>query len=106
MVATPERGEIWWGEIEQVGRRPFLIMTRSAAIPVFNSILAAPVTRTIRGIPTELALGPDDGMPTDCVASFDNLRVVPKTYLVDQICALRSSRLAEACTALRAATDC
>ncbi|NNF63722.1 MAG: hypothetical protein HKN07_05620, partial [Acidimicrobiia bacterium] len=41
-----------------------------------------PLTRTIRDIPTELRLGADDGMPTDCVASFDNLRVVPKAYLV------------------------
>jgi len=81
-------------------------MTRSAAIPVLNSVLAAPVTRTIRGIPTELPLGPDDGMPTDCVASFDNLRTVPKAYLVDQICALRPPRLTEACAALQAAVDC
>ena len=48
---------------------------------VLNSVLAAPATRTIRGIPTELRLGTGDGMPTDCVASFDNLRVVPKAYL-------------------------
>ena len=106
MVTAPDRGQIWWGEIEGVGRRPFLIMTRSAAIPVLNSVLAAPVTRTIRGIPTELRLGPDDGMPTDCVVSFDNLRVVPKAYLVDQICALRPPRLAEACAAVQAAIDC
>jgi mRNA interferase MazF len=107
MVTTaPDRGQIWWGEIEAVGRRPFLIMTRSAAIPVLNSVLAAPVTRTIRDIPTELPLGADDGMPADCVASFDNLRVVPKAYLVDRICELRAARLAEACAAMRAAIDC
>jgi len=106
MVTTPDRGQVWWGEIEHVGRRPFLIMSRSAAIPVLNSVLAAPVTRTIRGIPTELQLGPDDGMPTDCVASFDNLRVVPKAYLVDLICTLRPPRLAEACAAIGAAVDC
>jgi len=105
-VTGPDRGQVWWGEIEQVGRRPFLIMTRSAAIPVLNSVLAAPVTRTIRAIPTELPLGPEDGMPTDCVASFDNLRVVPKAYLVEQICALRPRRLVEACAALHAAVDC
>ena len=106
MVTSPQRGQIWWGEIAQVGRRPFLIMTRSAAIPVLDSVLAAPITRTIRAIPTELPLGPADGMPTDCVASFDNLRVIPKAYLVDQICALPPPRLVEACTALRAAVDC
>jgi len=106
MVSGPRRGEVWWGEIEGVGRRPFLVMTRTAAIPVLNSVLAAPVTRTVRNIPTELPLGPDDGMPTDCAVSFDNLRVVPKTYLVDRLCALEPHRLVEACRALRAAVDC
>lgn len=81
-------------------------MTRSAAIPVLNSVLAAPVTRTIRSIPTELPLGPDDGMPSDCVASFDNLRVVPKAYLVERLCSLGHSGLDKACAALRAAVDC
>jgi len=97
---------VWWGEIEDVGRRPFLVMTRSAAIPVLNSVLAAPVTQSLRNIPTELSLGPDDGMPTDCAASFDNLRVVPKAYLVDRLCALGPLRLVEACAALRSAVDC
>ena len=106
MVNRLDRGQVWWGEIEGVGRRPFLVMTRSAAIPVLHSVLAAPITRTIRGIPSELPLGPEDGMPVECVASFDNLRVVPKIYLVDKICELRTPRLAEACAALEAAVDC
>ncbi len=105
-MSDPRRGEVWWGEIENVGRRPFLVMTRSAAIPVLNTVLAAPVTRTIRSIPTELPLGPDDGIPVECVASFDRLRVVPKTYLVDRMCTLEPVRLLEACQALRAAVDC
>ncbi len=105
-MSEPRRGEVWWGEIEELGRRPFLIMTRSAAIPVLNGVLAAPVTRTVRNIPTEVALGPDDGMPAECAASFDNLRVVPKGYLVGRICALGSGRLAEACVALHLAVDC
>ncbi|MHB8244044.1 MAG: type II toxin-antitoxin system PemK/MazF family toxin [Acidimicrobiales bacterium] len=105
-MSEPRRGEVWWGEIEDLGRRPFLVMTRSAAIPVLSSVLAAPVSRTVRNIPTEVSLGPDDGMPTECAASFDNLRVVPKGYLVNRICVLESSRLMEACTALRSAVDC
>jgi mRNA interferase MazF len=105
-VSEPRRGEVWWGEIEELGRRPFLVMTRSAAIPVLNSVVAAPITRTVRNIPTEVSLGPDDGMPAECAAAFDNLRVVPKAYLVDRICALASTRLVEACTALRTAVDC
>jgi mRNA interferase MazF len=97
---------VWWAEIEGVGRRPFLVMTRTAAIPVLHSVLAAPVTRTVRNIPSELRLGPDDGMPTECAASFDNLRVVSKLYLTERQCALEPLRLAEACAAIRAAVDC
>ena len=105
-MIAPQRGQVWWAEMEDVGRRPFLIMTRPAAVGVLRNVLAAPVTRTIRGIPTEMLLGPDDGMPTECVASFDNLRVVPKAHLVDHICTLRPIRMAEACAALRVAVDC
>jgi len=105
-VTEPRRGEVWWGEIEEVGRRPFLVMTRSAAIPVLHNLLAAPITHTVRDLPTELHLGPDDGMPIECAASFDNLRVVPKAYLVDRLCALDPIRLVEACSALRAAVEC
>lgn len=105
-MSDPHRGDVWWGEIEDIGRRPFLVITRSAAIPVLHSVLAAPVTRTVRSIPTELPLGPDDGMPTECAASFDNLRVVPKAYLVERQCTLAPTRLIEACSALRAAVDC
>lgn len=105
-MTEPRRGEVWWGEIEDVGRRPFLVMTRSAAIPVLHSVLAAPLTRTVRDIPTELRLGPEDGMPTECAASFDNLRVVAKSHLVERQCALGPTRLVEACEAIRAALDC
>ena len=105
-MSAPQRGEVWWGELEDVGRRPFLVMTRSSAIPVLNSVLAAPITRTVRNIPTEVLLGPDDGMPTECAASFDNLRVVPKAYLVERLCSLDVTRLVEACRALRSAVDC
>lgn len=105
-MSEPRRGEVWWGEIAELGRRPFLVMTRSAVIPVLSGVLAAPVTRTVRNIPTEVALGPDDGMPAECAASFDNLRVVPKSHLVARISALGPARLAEACTALHVAVDC
>ena len=105
-MKSHRRGQVWWGEIEAVGRRPFLIMSRTSAVGVLNGVLAAPITRTIRGIPTELPLGLEDGMFTDCVASFDNLRHVPKANLIDHICTLGPMRLAEACAALRAAVDC
>lgn len=105
-MSEPRRGEVWWGEVADVGRRPFLVMTRTAAIPVLNTVLAAPLTRTVRDIPTELALGPDDGVPVECAASFDNLRVVPKANLVARVCVLDGVRVTRACDALRAAVDC
>lgn len=105
-MSEPRRGEIWWGELDDVGRRPFLVMTRAVAISVLHSVLAAPVTRTVRNIPSEVRLGPDDGMPTECAASFDNLRVVPKAYLVERHCVLDPLRMDEACQAIRAAVDC
>ncbi|MGH2722700.1 MAG: type II toxin-antitoxin system PemK/MazF family toxin [Actinomycetota bacterium] len=105
-MTAPSRGEVWWAEVEDVGRRPFLVMTREVAIPVLRTVLAAPVTRTIRRIPTELPLGRDDGMPTESAASFDNLRVIPKGHLVERICVLSGPRMLEACRALRAAVDC
>lgn len=92
--------------MEGVGRRPFLVLTRSAAIPVLHSIMAAPISGTIREIPTEVQLGPADGMPTDCAAGFDDLRLVPKANLVERICTLRSNRLHEVCQALGVAFDC
>ncbi len=81
-------------------------MTRDRAIPVLHSLLAAPVTRTVRGIATEVPLGTEDGMPEECAVSLDNLRVVPKRALTRRICSLGSSRMAAACAALGDAVDC
>jgi mRNA interferase MazF len=106
VVNQPTRGEVWWGELPDAGRRPFLVLTREVAIPVLHSVLVVPVTRTIRGIPTELRLHVSDGMPKECAASFDNVRVVPKANLVERICVLDQMRMAEACLAARTAIDC
>ena len=101
-----ERGEIWWVEHPEAGRRPACVLTRQAAIGVLNSVLVAPASRTVRGIPTEVALTREDGMPSDCVLSFDNLTTVPKALLATRITTLPEARLAELCDALRAATGC
>jgi len=104
-VSEPERGEVWWAEVADTGRRPFLVLTRTRAIPVLHSVLAVPLTHTIRGIPTELALGPDDGLPTECAASFDNVRVIAKAHLTERVCILDPLRMLEGCIALRHAVD-
>ena len=100
------RGEVWWIEHPEAGRRPGCVLTREAAIPVLASVLVAPATRTIRGIPTEVELSREDGMPDDCALSLDNVTTVPKALLTERIVALDEPRLAALCEALRAATGC
>ena len=103
-MVTPVQGEIWWAESE-ARRRPVLVVTRSEAIPVLNRILVAPVTRTIRGIPTEVRLGHEDGLPEPCAASFDNLQPVPKSFLTARLGSIWYRRY-EICAALEAVSDC
>jgi mRNA interferase MazF len=104
--ALVNRGEVWWAEHPDAGRRPYLILTRQAAIPVLNRVLAVPATRTVRRIPSEVVLDEDDGMPKRCALSFDNVVTMPKTYLTERICRLGVDRLDEVCRALRAASGC
>ena len=99
-------GEVWWIEHPEAGRRPACVLTREAAIPVLAAVLVAPATRTVRGIPTEVALTREDGMPEDCALSLDNITTVPKALLSERIVALEEPRLTELCAALRAATGC
>ena len=102
----PARGEIWWGEAPDAKGRPYLILTRNEAVPVLRTILVAPVTRTIRGIPTEVPVGPEEGLPAEGVAALDNVITFPKALLVRRMGALPPERQSEPCDALRAATDC
>jgi mRNA interferase MazF len=100
------RGEVWWVEHPDAGRRPACIVTRQAAIEVLTSVLVAPATRTVRGIPTEVPLSTDEGMPADCALSFDNVTTVPKALLTRRITEVADHRRDELCLALRAATGC
>ena len=104
MVAFPLQGEIWWAETEDK-RRPVLVVTRSEAIPVLTGIIVAPVTRTIRDIPSEIRLGADENLNVDCVASFDNLQRILRSALTTRIGNL-GKRNHDLCRAMRAMTDC
>ena len=100
------RGEVWWVERPNVGRRPFLVLTRQHALPVLRTVIAVPTTRTIRDLPTEVRLGRNDGMPEECVLSLDNVTAVRKAVFVERICRLGPDRMHEVCTALALATGC
>jgi len=101
-----KRGDICWCEFPDEGRRPALILTRPAAIPILNSVLVAPMTRTIRGIPTEVRFDQTDGMPEECVATFDNVRQISRSLLSEPITTLSGPRMHEVCRALAIATGC
>jgi mRNA interferase MazF len=100
------RGEVWWYEPEDAGRRPVLILTRSGAIPVLNQVLGVPATRSIRDIPTEVRLERSDGMPARCVLALDALMPIRPALCTKRITTLSPARLAEVCDALGLAVDC
>jgi mRNA interferase MazF len=104
-VSQPVQGEVWWAEAEDK-RRPVLVVTRSDAIPVLTRLVVAPITRTVRGIPTEISFGPDDGLPAECAASFDNLQPINRHLLTHRIASLSPARRHELCDALAALADC
>jgi len=105
VTPMPRAGEIWWAEAEDK-RRPVLVVTRSEAIPVLTTIVVAPVTRTIRDIPTEVRVGPTNGLLIDGVASFDNLQPIRRSLLTGRIGALSIEDDHEICRALAALADC
>ena len=100
------RSEVWWYEDPRAGRRPFLVLTRDEVIPLLNQVLAVPATRTIRGIPTEVRLGPDDGLPAECVLSLDNVTLVRPALCTALITRLGDETMAKVCEALSRATAC
>jgi mRNA interferase MazF len=102
---TPRRGEIWWAEAADK-RRPVLVVTRDEAIPVLTSIVVAPVSRTVRAIPTEIPLGREHGLAVECVASFDAIQPIRRSALTRRIGALLADETDEICRAFAAMSDC
>ena len=81
-------------------RRPVLILTRDSALAVLNGVTVAPITSTIRSIPTEVILTADDGLPDTCAANFDNIQTVPKSNLSTPIAHLSISKMKAAAGAI------
>jgi mRNA interferase MazF len=100
------RGEVRWLELEEEGRRPVLVLTRDEALPRLRNSVVALVTRTVRGIETEVGIGPADGMPVECAVSLDNLRTVPRAQLTEPITKLDPARMEAVCRALANSAGC
>ena len=97
-----KRGEVWWARLPApVGRRPVVLVSRDSAYAVRASVTVVEVSTTVRGIPTEVALGKRDGLPKKCVANADSLVTIPKTWLQSRIAQLLPERLAALDVALR-----
>ena len=100
-----QRGEVWFAAVPG-GDRPVLVLTRDPVADRIGAVVVAALTRTRRGLVSELELTPDDGLPTDCVANFDNVHTLPRAVFRRKVAALRPARMAEACRVLGAATGC
>lgn len=105
-LPLPRRGDVWLADLPGDKIRPVVILTRETVIRHLRSVIAAPVTSTVRGIPTEVSLSEDEGLLHASVANFDNLQLVPRERLMRQIGALSGPKLRDACRALRFATAC
>ena len=83
------RGDLWWADFPKpAGRRPVVLLSRNEAYHVRELVTIAPVTSRVRNIPTEVALGPDDGLPKACAANLDTITTIPKRALSGRIAPL------------------
>ncbi len=107
MNALPARGEIWWCELAEIGRRPVVVLSRDAAIPRLRRTLVGPCTTTIRGIPSEVLLEPgEDPVPRTSVVNLDSVESVSVASLVERLGRLSDPRMRQICKALEIAVAC
>src|SRR5688572_15846906 len=106
MRSSPHRAEVWWAEVPGDKVRPVLILTRERFIASLNSVLVAPLTTSLRGIPTEVVFTREDGLVQTCAANFDNLFTLRKERLQEFITATPAGKLEDICRAYRFAAGC
>jgi mRNA interferase MazF len=107
MTAAPGRGELWWCELPEIGRRPVVVLSRDAAIPRLRRALVAPCTTTIRSLASEVVLEPgDDPVPQRSAVNLDSVESVSLAVLVERLGRLADARMREICAALAVAVAC
>jgi mRNA interferase MazF len=103
----PARGEVWWCELPDVGRRPVVVLSRDAAVHRLRRTLVGPCTTTVRGLASEVVLEPgDDPVPKRCAVNLDSVESIAVGTLTQRIGRLGTSRMRDVCAALAIATDC
>jgi mRNA interferase MazF len=96
-----KRGEVHWYRFSRPNKkRPVVILSRDSALEFLGEVTVAPITTTIRDIPTEVALTRKDGMPGDCAVNLDHLQTVSRSKLGPLIAILGPQKLSELRTAL------
>lgn len=100
------RGEVWWSEDPQLGPRPVLVLTRDTALAALARPLVAPLTTRVRGLPSEVSLDRDDGLPRECVVSLDNVQPLSRSVFVERITRLDAVAMRRVCRGLAAAMEC
>jgi mRNA interferase MazF len=86
--------------------RPVVVLTRNSAISLLSTVTVAPITSTIRGVPSEVRLNEDDGMNEPCAVNLHNVIIVPQDLMGKRVAQLGSRRMNEICTALQFAVGC
>jgi mRNA interferase MazF len=101
-----QHGEIWFAATPG-GDRPVLVLTRDPVADRVGSVVVAAITRTARGLVSELELtAVADRVPSDCVVNFDNIHTIPRSSFRRLVIKLEPRRLAQGCQCLRDATSC
>jgi mRNA interferase MazF len=107
MTVVPARGEVWWCELPEVGRRPVVVLSRDAAILRLRRTLIGPCTTTIRGLPSEVLLEPStDPIPRISVVNLDSVESVSLGTLVERLGRLSDERMRQVCSAFEIAVAC
>jgi len=96
------RGEVRWYKLSRPDKtRPVLVLTRDSALQFLGEVTVAPITTTVRDIPSEVVLGKHDGMPRDCAVNLDHLQTVARNKLGATITKLSADRMREVSRAVR-----
>jgi mRNA interferase MazF len=96
--------QVWWADLDMV--RPVVVLTRSRVAPRLHRILVAPITTTVRGLPTEVVVGEQEGVRDGSVANLDNVWLVPVDRLLRRAGAVAAERWPEFCVAMRKMMAC
>ena len=104
MIEGLGHAQVWWADMDKV--RPVVVLTRSTVAPRLHRVLVAPITSVERGLPTEVALGANEGVRDGSVASLDNIQLVPVARLVRRAGRVDQERWTEFCVAMGKVMAC